>query len=30
MVHLCYLRLYLGIECVSCRLVQRMGKMDMD
>ena len=26
----CYLRLFLGIETVSCRLLQRMTRMDMD
>ena len=30
MVKLCYLRLYLGIEIVSCRLLLRMTKMEMD
>ena len=30
MVQFCYLRLYLGIETVSCRLLQRMARMDMD
>ena len=30
MVKLCYLRLYLGIEIVSCRLLLRMTRMDMD
>ena len=27
---LCYLRLYFGIETVSCRLSTRMARMDMD
>ena len=30
MVQFCYLRLYLGIETVSCRLLQRMVRMDLD
>jgi len=30
MVQLCYFRLYLGTETVSCRLLQRMARMDMD
>ena len=30
MVQFCYLRLYLGTETISCRLCQRMARMDMD
>ena len=30
MVQFCYLRLYLGPETISCRLLQRMASMDMD
>ena len=30
MVQFCYLRLYLGTENVSCLLMQRMTRMDMD
>ena len=30
MVQFCYLRLYLGTETISCRLLQRMASMDMD
>ena len=30
MVQFCYLRPYLAIETVSCRLLQRMERMDMD
>ena len=30
MVQFCYLRLYLGIETVSRRLLRRMARMDMD
>ena len=30
MVQFCYLRLYLVIETVSCRLVQQMAGMEMD
>ena len=30
MAQFCYWRLYLGIKTVSCRLLQRMEKMDMD
>ena len=30
MVQFCYLRLYLCIETVSCRLLQQIAKMDMD
>ena len=30
MVEFCYLRLYLGTETVSCRLLQRMARMDLD
>ena len=29
MAQLCYLRLYLGIEIVSCRLLQGMASMDI-
>ena len=27
LVHFCYLSLYLGIETVYCRLLQRMARM---
>ena len=30
MVKACSLRLYLGIETVFCRLLQRMVRMDME
>ena len=30
MVQFCYLRLYLGIVTVSCHLLQRMARMEMD
>lgn len=30
MLQFCSLRLYLGIETISCRLSQRMARMDMD
>ena len=30
MSQLCYLRLYLGIEIVSCSLLQRVARMRMD
>lgn len=30
MVQLCYLRLYLGTQTVSSRLLQQMARMDMD
>ena len=30
MAQLCYLSLYLGIKIVSCRLLQRMARMEMD
>ena len=30
MVQFCYLRLHLGIQTVTCRLLQRMARMDMD
>ena len=30
MVQFCYLRLYLGIETVSCRLLIRMARMHME
>ena len=30
MVQFCYLKLYLGIETVSCHLLQRMARMEMD
>ena len=30
MVQFCYLRLYLGIETDSYRLLKRMARMDMD
>ena len=30
MIQFCYLRLYLDIETVSCRLLKQMARMDMD
>ena len=30
MAQFCYLRVYLCIETVSCRLLKRMAKMDID
>ena len=30
MVQFCYLRLYVGTETVSCRLLLRMARMDVD
>ena len=30
MVQFCYLRLYVGAETVSCRLLLRMARMDAD
>ena len=30
MLQFCSLRLHLGIESVSCRLSQRLARMDMD
>ena len=30
MVQICYFRLYIGIETVSCRPLQRMTRMDVD
>ena len=30
MVQLCYLRLHLGIETASCRLLQWIARMDMN
>ena len=30
MLQFCSLRLYLSIETISCRLSQRMARMDMD
>ena len=30
MLQFCSLRLYLGIETISCRLSQQMARMDMD
>ena len=30
MVQVCHSRLYLGTETISCRLYQRMARMDMD
>ena len=30
MVQFCYLRLYLGTENLSCLLMQRMTRMDME
>ena len=30
MVQFCYAWLYLGIETIFCRLLQRVAKMDMD
>ena len=30
MVQFCYIRLYLGIENVSCRLLLQMARMDID
>ena len=30
MVQCCYLRLYLTIETISCRLLQWLVRMDMD
>ena len=30
MLEFCYLRLYFAIETVSCRLLQRMARTEMD
>ena len=30
MVQFCYFRLYIGIETVSCRPLQRIARMDVD
>ena len=30
MVQFCYIRLYLGIENFSCRLLLQMARMDID